>query len=815
MRHVLLITLASLSLAAIPTYAAEQAISVSSPIDNAAYQNAVADARAGRLESALAVLQSLSERYPARQDILGDYLVVLGWAGQDQLALSLMDKVNLNKAPEYVIKGLALSARRQHRYDLAESLYRNALLRFPASIDLEIGLAYAFLGAEKIEAATTQVAKLRASYPRNVDVLLAFAEVASVRHDYFAALEAYQTILSRDPKNRQALRGKVQVLARLGTPQLALELADRNPGLLSATERESVLADQTAHQIRWGAIEADSGRGPSRFAAIDKALAQSDSAGARALDPARTLSPAERQLALDRIGALRERYRMRDAIALYEALAARPEPMPGYAKSAAASAYLYLQQPERARDLYRDALQSDPKNLEAQIGLFYALAESEDHAAALAQIEQTLAATPQWIDAWSPATERDNPAYTRVLSARSMAPLFANRPGEAEERLRELSIRAPYNMDVRTDHASTMRARGWPRAAERELSWVLAVDPENSGALGERAGALLEMRDYRAAQSALAAAQAVDAEDGRVVRAARLQQVHQMRELIIDGTYGRSSGGPTGTQDYAVDAWLFSSPFNDNYRAFAHTFTSQAKFDQGTGKRQRVGAGLEYRSPLYIMRGEVSTDINQNDAALSAMLAYTPDDHWIFRGEYDKSSNLTPLQASLAGIDANRIGGEVVWRAHESRTIAGSIARMDFSDGNRRDTAQARWTERVIAGPIYKLELTGGLYTSRNSSTNTPYFNPSRDFSPTLELANEWIQWRRYTRSFKHRLVLTGGSYSQEGFSTGSLYEARYEQEYAADDRLTLRYGVGHSRHPYDGVQTDRDFAYFYLNARF
>src|SRR4030095_11970713 len=112
------------------------------------------------------------------------------------------------------------------------------------------------------------------------------------------------------------------------------------------------------------------------------------------------------------------------------------------------------------------------------------------------------------------------------------------------------------------------------------------------------------------------------------------------------------------------------------------------------GKRDRAGAGLEYRSPLYVMRGEVSTDINKSKPALSAMLAYTPDDHWTFRGEYDKSSNQTPLQASLARIDANRIAGEAIWRAHESRTISGSLANMDFSDGNRRQSAQARWTER-------------------------------------------------------------------------------------------------------------------------
>jgi biofilm PGA synthesis protein PgaA len=671
--------------------------------------------------------------------------------------------------------------------------------------------ARAVYPADRADAVTAEVANAR-----RVDVLEAVADSAIARRDFFGALTAYQAILAQQPDNRGALRGKIQTLARLGAPQLAIELADRSPGILAADERAAIGADRTAHQIRWGTIAADTGRGPERFADLDRALADSDATAARALDTAAELSATERQLALDRVSALRERYRMRDAVALYEALAARPAPVPGYARSAAASAYLYLEQPEKARDLYRSALVADPDNLESRIGLFYALAESEDHVAALKEIDSAVAITPQWIDAWSPATIRENPAYARVLAARAMAPLFANRVGEAEQRLHELSDRAPYNMDIRTDYASSMRARGWPRTAVEELTWILAAEPDNGGALGERAGALLEMRDYRKSEAALALARAVDAEDGRVVRAARLWQVHNMRELIVDGTVGRSSGGgPTGTQDYAVDTRLYSSPLDYNYRFFAHAYASAAKFTNGTGRWDRAGAGLEYRSPLITAAGELTSDVNGGKTGVAAALAYTPNDFWTFRGTLDSTANETPLQARLAGINARRGSGEVIWQANESRSAAFSYAHMDFSDSNRRDSAQARWTERVIVGPVYKLEITGALYASQNSLAGAPYFNPAQDFSPTLEFANEWLQWRRYTRAFRHRLVGSVGSYWQQGFGTGPVYGARYEQEWDADDRLTFRYGAGRSLHPYDGAQTGRNYGYLSLNWKF
>jgi hypothetical protein len=207
--------------------------------------------------------------------------------------------------------------------------------------------------------------------------------------------------------------------------------------------------------------------------------------------------------------------------------------------------------------------------------------------------------------------------------------------------------------------------------------------------------------------------------------------------------------------------------------------------------------------------------VNDDKTGVAGSLTFTPNDYWTFHGTVDTSANETPLQASLAGINARRASGEVIWQAHESRSAALSYAYMDFSDSNRRDITQARWTERVIAGPVYKLEITGALYASRNSLADVPYFNPSSDFSPTLEFANEWLQWRRYTRAFRHRLVASIGNYWQEGFGNWPVYGARYEQEWEADDRLTFRYGIGRSLHPYDGVQTARNYGYFYLNWRF
>ncbi len=233
------------------------------------YRQAVIDARAGRNGPAINALRSLQAQFPERQDILCDYAVVLGWVGDDATALLLIDKIRRADAPSYVIEGLAGSARRLKRFELAESLYREAMARPTGRLEAKIGLALVLADQGKLDEATAIVANLQAQFRRRVDVLEASAEIAGARCDYFAALATYQNILAQEPGNRVARRGRIMSLARIGAPGLAVELAERSPDLLDQQERDTLAADRTAIRIRWGAIAADRGRG---VAGTDRAV---------------------------------------------------------------------------------------------------------------------------------------------------------------------------------------------------------------------------------------------------------------------------------------------------------------------------------------------------------------------------------------------------------------------------------------------------------------------------------------------------------------------------------------------------------------
>ena len=81
------------------------------------------------------------------------------------------------------------------------------------------------------------------------------------------------------------------------------------------------------------------------------------------------------------------------------------------------------------------------------------------------------------------------------------------------------------------------------------------------------------------------------------------------------------------------------------------------------------------------------------------------------------------------------------------------------------------------------------------------------DFGADVTLIGEQRLWRRYDRSFIHRLYLSAGIYQQQNFGSGPTRGIRYEHEWSFDDRLSLLYGAQRTLHPYDG---QADYANYY-----
>jgi biofilm PGA synthesis protein PgaA len=617
--------------------------------------------------------------------------------------------------------------------------------------------------------------------------------------DWAAALGGYLSALERSPQDADARKGAWRAAMRLGLFKQAASLG----ATLDEFERAQMEGDQIAIAIRYGRIDARMLTGPERYERLDAAIARSDSLAEEYLRGAEPDAEAKRRL-MDRLSALAARNRQADVVRLYEAMHTRGNDITVYALKDVAGAYLALRRPREAEALYRKVLAESPDDFDANLGLFYALVESERLDLATAHIDSYTAGIPS-------RRNRDgqpNPERLSAASSSDLARIYADRPTEAQQRIRSRVDVMPFNGEVRSAEASLHLARGWTREGEADLRRNLGRDPRNPGLHADRAETLLELQQWKESRAELALAQRLGPDDATVRRATETFGLHDRRELYVDAGYGRGQPvNPNGTTDWHVDAWLYSSPLGERWRAFLHQYTAYGEVQDSNTPWNRSGAGAEWRSRDWRATFEANTGGGVKTGA-SASLQWQPNDYWKIYGGAAIVANEIPLRAVNAGVTAKRGILGVDWSANESRKLAATTIATDFSDGNRRRSVAATWVERWVSGPRWTLESTVGADATENSlGYRVAYFNPPHDHSIWVDGALEHLTWRNYDRSFRQGLTLSGGPYWQAGFAGGKTASIEYEHRWELNRNLWLRYSVGRSLRPYDGVQESRNFA--------
>jgi biofilm PGA synthesis protein PgaA len=778
---------------------------------------AVELARSGKTSEALAILAADFANDPQNQAVLYDYLTVLSWAGEDNRVAELATRFSPQTGPGYVLESVAKSARRRGDYIRAEMLYRTGLERFPADLDFPIGLILTLSDAGSGQAALELTGLLEKQYPDHPALLMAKGYAEESLGDYSAALLTYQRILDRDPADRPARARHILQLDRLGASHLAVELADKDPSLLTAAEWQRIRDDQAAHAVRWGILP--TAEATNRFAQTDRALALLD----------RNLREAQRTRAdatnttlrtrFDRMVALRNRFRMDAVVAEYQRLAQEEVEVPVYALSAVADAYLYRKQPEQARSLYQHILVRQPDAFEAQLGLFYTLIELEELSAARALIDRLDQGQPPWLESKdaSGRTQRlPNPRKIATASAAAMARAYGDQPDEAEQRLTALHALAPANLDLTSALGDVYAARGWQRLARQTYRLGLSLDPHYKALQLGLAQSYLTRREYRLAEASIKRLYAFYPEDQHIRLLYRQWEIHNLRELRLTAGYGDNSGTAVGSRELQLEGLLFSRPLAYQYRLFLSSRYAFAALPEGDESYRRQGVGLEYRGPDLEAIAELSYNADGDDEFGGRLsLNWEFDDHWSLPASLELFSRDTPLRALKQGITADSAELGIVYRASESRRASLKTQVMDFSDGNVRRSLSAGLEQRLVTLPGYQLTGIIDLSASANSRSGSVYFNPERDFSAALTLGNLQRLYRRYDRVFSHRLDLTLGNYWQKDFASDYLAGFAYEHIWEFAYRFELVYGFSRFRRVYDGLPEYQNDIYGRLNWRF
>jgi biofilm PGA synthesis protein PgaA len=820
---------------------------------DAKYQQALHLARTGNTEQALKELEQIIQDHPESTRYRYDYIQVLSWENRDTDVLKQEASVNIADAPIYVLEALARSSRNVKNFQHAEQLYRLAITAESNRIESQLGLALVLVDQNKTAPAIALLTKLENTHPRNVDVMIALAYAYETQKQFVVAIKYYDAVLAIQPDNKEAKRGEIFNLTAAGAFPLAYEKAQANRELFTNEEWAKFNWNDAAAWIRWGEITPleDS----QRFAETNIAIKEVEDniASIKALN----LKEPETWLARARIDlliALRHRYRMQDVLAQYAILQQQKVVVPAYGRSPVADAYLYLEQPEKARDIYLSIIKENPKDFNARSSLVYAYLEAEQYDNANKLAKELAKEQPDKLvfkPAGAPAYTRGNPKKTKTELTAADLSAYADKLDEAVDKLESLYGNGSFNPDIRNDLARAYYFRGWPRRAEKHFDMALNMAPKHLGLKVGHAQVMQDLKAYRKAEKETVALYRQYPEDKGVQKQMRLWNIHNDWEFKSFNSGGLSTNpvsttnnNPKGSEDIRLDNYLYSPPIDYNYRIFAHQGWGTGLFPRQISPTdskpndlrayiQTYGLGVEYSARNWLATSELHYDIYaKTGLGINLAANYEFNDHWRLSAGFDSLDNNISLRALANGVRASTEKLELTYRVHESRQFDIALGHSAYSEGddeltpslhygdNDRFSAYGTYFERWYSGPRYKFGtyVSGGYSANTNSNTLTntvPYFNPKSDTTVSLTLDNDYLTYRYYDTTFHQKLAGSIGNYWQENFGSNITGSIQYEHRWKTRERFELTYGANHVWTAYDGTPTQNWIFYLNTDLRF
>jgi biofilm PGA synthesis protein PgaA len=757
---------------------------------------AVAIARGGDAARGLALLQALHARGDTDAALLADLVRVAVWAGQDAVAVEILQQYSNIAWPADVLESGARAARNRGSYRQAAQWFDAALARDPGRRGAAAGAAMSLAEAGDGAQANARADALLAAGNVPVDILLAAAYVRLRSARPAEALALYQRARALQADSAEAQAGTRLALAELGAAQAALA-----QGGAQGEEQQRLQTDRVAQQIRWAEYQPENPA--DRLAEAREALAAAE-ANLASLPAANTVQ--RRRAQLDHVVALRLLERMQEAVDAAEALRRDGGELPVYVQVALADALLYLRRPREAAQLYEAALAAQPQQTDVEFSLMYAQLEAEDFGAARRTLDTAVAHNPPWTRAPGLAQPMAHDPRARADINVALLQSFGDDLAAAQTRLEALLAEAPARAELQRELGTVYLRRGWPRRALERYRIAQTL---------QRPGVALRL-DLLAAQNRLGRFDQI--ETGlQELQAEAPTNVHVQRfredwdalrgwQLDLSARRGQGDSAVFGNRERDTQASLMTPLIGDFWRITAEQRNQRADIPEGKVAYRRNGLGLRYSREEISARLAWFTprDGYADRDSVEAGLDWRPDDHWRFGAQLATATPDAPLRGRYYGITGRLLGLSAGWQRDEIGDIRVYLHRLDLSDGNQRDSAGAALRQQLLTTPHFKLDLHAELGASRNSLQGVPYFNPSRDVIALGGLVADWMNWRHYENRFQQRLGLWFGSYWQQGYGSSPVLRLGYEHEWQFGPSWALRYGLGWFRQSYDGRRETR-----------
>jgi len=723
------------------------------------HDQAVENARAGRFDSAIIVLQRLVREQPHRTIYLYDFVAVLSWAERHTEALNASQQLTLDAAmPDYVLAAIGQSALSVGQNARAETAYRLLSQRQPRNADAARGLSTALAAGQQEPA----LAEARATGT------LAVVDSQDAKSTSLAAAQA-----------------------------------------------------RNAQRIREAAAQLDSDFTLARYRLSDAALTENLQLTAQANSANET--DVALRLRRDRVVALRDRGWHQQAMDVFNALdEAEAGAAPAYVVAAAADATLNLRQPERAVVLYKRALQSDPNNTAWLSGAMYAELEAENFPAAERIAGMRLAHENNSVDARRTQALllrfadrlRDAQMLTQAMLVQSpenvglwldQGDLSLRRglPRAAEARYRAVLAAEPDSIKAHVGLANAL----WAQGAVVEVSNLVA---ELKARAPEHPAVQRLLRDWqRNARPAVFSA---------VTQGFGRGQVQGNDDLVWESGFfsGQSEAGLRGFVNHHLANAQFNGETASHERIIGGLewtlrdvqVAAEVGRDLRNGQDAVWAAGVAWQvDDKLSMRARYESQTN--DFPLKGR---TPNAESYLGAPTYLHANKTLVGAAYRWDESRRLAADVASFAfndgNQRRSLSISwFERLYSAYGRTLDLQAAAYASaNTLRDAIYFNPKQDVAWSATLTGDWLTYRRYERSFNQRLALT---LGTYKQTSEINQP-----GGWANRDYGWNIFEELRYEHEWQWGPDFSIRYGIGSRRFPYDGIYETKNFVHAFMNWR-
>lgn len=172
----------------------------------AAKEYAITLARSQQFSASLDIFKKLYQQYPNQSDIVFDYIVVLNWAGNNQSAIELFEKLTIKEIPVYVKTSVAGAYYQTGNYSVSQKIFHEVATNGDRKAQMWEAQSLIRMGDEKAGYKVYQA--LLEKYPDDIEIYLSRASMLMSAKQYSGAVDDFDKALSLTSSDKDGINNR-------------------------------------------------------------------------------------------------------------------------------------------------------------------------------------------------------------------------------------------------------------------------------------------------------------------------------------------------------------------------------------------------------------------------------------------------------------------------------------------------------------------------------------------------------------------------------------------------------------------------------